>query len=434
MIIINVYDISMTDLKAVTLFFPFFLFIDPSEHYEYAVACPPTHRPEYPSYSGCAVSIVSEYTMAMVNISTVNSQWTQAVSPGIPQTINFNQTVHTTCGLEDKAIMLVSETELVVLLHKLDSTSSEIFLDATQVYDLQMAGFEYYILNTRSGCSSSSYINAFYMIMSHWPATFLQVYESDVFVEAQVLTHHQVYTTYTTSISVDFSGRYIHSNYPVTIIAGTLCVGNLDSDYSGTYMTSLPPIIHYGEDYAAPSIASPIATGYRLDVVAAEDDTRVTFEGENVDLDKGETSSIEFLWNNLASMVTCSKKCLLIQYSVSTLGLINGDFMINVIPTEQFYKYSYFSTIDYDVQHYVSIMVHGLPPMDDIFLDGTPLNDETWRFRDKYTYIDLPVERGQHTIRVHSRGKNLRCLRLLSHLLNKRHTRRSIWLCHLATR
>lgn len=335
----------------------------------------------------------------MVNISTVFYSMQVEVTPGNPYTLTLNHTFITTDGHERKGVILVSETELMVVVYKMDLATPDMYIGATQIYDLKTAGFEYYILSDTKGCSSSSLVNSFFSIAGHWDSTFVEMYnDKQEFVEAVVVSRYECYTKRSTESTTDFTGYYFRTRFPVTVIAGSMCVDNGNAYSTGSYFSSVPPIIHYGLEFTTPNMDEPVSGGPAITILASQPYTLVTYEQESVVLSTGAFVSYEFNYTDVSIVVKCSMPCFMIQSTVSQMERTVGDTMFNIIPTEQFYSEAYFSTSSIKKQHYLSIMVLGLPPMEDILLDGAPMESVTWRYRGRYTYVDIAVSEGQHYV------------------------------------
>ena len=375
---------------------------DPAEDYEYVVACPPHQYEANFEETACAISIVAATENALVNISTSTNFMQIMVNQFTPYTLTLNSSFITTQGHENKAILIKSQSQLTVVVYKVDLSGENVFMDGTQVYSLQVAGFEHYIMAPINGCPDSEYYNAYYALAGHWDGTFVEIFdEQNAFLEAVVLNQYQVYTVRTNDINTDFTGRYMRSLYPLTAMAGCLCVQN-QLGMNGTYVTSLPALIHYGYNFTTPNMHEPISGGYGIRILASDDFTLITWDGGSTVLSQGESYTIEFTYQSISTWIRCNRPCLVEQYTISVSGRLVGNFLFNIIPTEQYYKEAYFTTaafIPEGVPHYISIVVQGLPPMRDIFLDGQDLNDVvTWRWFGEYTYTDMEITPGRHQL------------------------------------
>jgi hypothetical protein len=265
-----------------------------------------------------------------------------------------------------------------VTVYKLDQESGQNrYIDAYQVYDSRLAGYDYFILNKLNQCNSTDYVKSFYSVLSFEDSTFIEIYSpGGTFVGASVINRFQVFTNRTTIAGDDFSGMRIKVHKPALMVTGTLCAGNKVNDIPESYITSLQPLLFYGKDYVTPVIGGSIRASYGLRVLASEDNTQVRHEGDIQILNRGEFLEYEYLVNDLATQFVCSEPCLVVEWSD---GPDIGNFMFNVFAQSQYTRIATFLTLDFEGEHWVSIVVDGYPPMDDIFLNGQDLYDETWK-------------------------------------------------------
>ena len=77
---------------------------------------------------------------------------------------------------------------------KLDlETSSNQFIDAYQVYDRRLAGYEFFILVKVNGCRDDKYVKSFMTVTSFNDGTFIEMFDSDTsFIGASVINRFQV--------------------------------------------------------------------------------------------------------------------------------------------------------------------------------------------------------------------------------------------------
>ena len=333
---------------------------DPAEDYEYVVACPPHQMETKVEDTMCEISITAAVENALVNISTGGGLFMQVNVPQFqPFVLPLNYTFITTEGHENKAILIKSTSQLTVVVYKLD-LAGNVFTDATQIYSLEIAGFEQLIMAPTNNCPNTSLINSFYSLAGHWEGTFVEIYDEDKeWLEAVVLNTYQVYTVRSMDAATDFTGRYIKSIYPVTAITGNLCVEEGGQNVQGTYFTSSPPLIHYGYNFTTPNMHEPSSGRYGLRIMASEDFTRVIYgdQDETVILSERESITLNFNYTSISTPVKCNRPCFVEQFTRSGTGTLIGNFMFNLIPTEQFYKEAYFSTSSLEQKHYISIIV-----------------------------------------------------------------------------
>jgi hypothetical protein len=277
---------------------------DPSENYEYAVICPPHQETVNQTLTGCDIVITAAYQDAIVNISTIDYFQQVLVEFGRPYTLELNHTFIIDVGVETKAIIIVSTVELSVVVYKIDLSGEDVYVDATQAYSLEMAGFDYFILTESIGCQEATTVNGFFSIVGHWDSSFIQIFDAEQeFLMAIVLQRYQVYTLKTTDHNVRYSGIYIDSIYPLSVYAGSMCVEETETGIRGTYFSTLLPVIHYGTEYSTPAVQEPTSGGYGISVLAARDNTLVQYEGQTRVINVGESLDIAFRFNEYASMV-----------------------------------------------------------------------------------------------------------------------------------
>ena len=77
--------------------------------------------------------------------------------------------------------------------------------------------------------------------------------------------------------------------------------------------------------------------------------------------------------------------------------------MLNAIPLDHFYHFCFFSTTDYDYPHYITLVVKGLGPMDDVYLDDESLESQEWSSAGEFSYMYMVISKGVHRISSISR-------------------------------
>ena len=157
-------------------------------------------------------------------------------------------------------------------------------------------------------------------------------------------------------------------------------------------MTDVFPFDKYGMDFVAPSIGYP---GYILNFIAREDDTIISHNGQTTNVDAGDVYRYEYPYHDDIVTASCSKPCYL---SLFAFGISHtyGNYLMNVMPVDQYYRSCNFVTMDYDKPHYISIVAIGTTPVDDIFLDGVNLEDLDWQTDGQVSYVIVEVARGFH--------------------------------------
>ena len=84
--------------------------------HEYAVACLPARLPPLARVA-CSIIITSNTTTASVSIASKNDTQELQVPPGEPVTLTLDDNYVPDEGIEDKGIIITSDTEIQVLLH-----------------------------------------------------------------------------------------------------------------------------------------------------------------------------------------------------------------------------------------------------------------------------------------------------------------------------
>ena len=90
-------------------------------------------------------------------------------------------------------------------------------------------------------------------------------------------------------------------------------------------------------------------------------------------------------------MVTCSDLCQAVMF---TIGQNIGNFLFSLPGDFRYGKFAKFAPLDFDGDHWLSLVVYGLPPMDDIFLNGESLSDKVWNVIDPFSLTQIPIEKG----------------------------------------
>ena len=340
--------------------------------------CPPSHRDDL-TLSGCNITLLSR---ADTEVTIDTATWSQKISlkENVPFTITLDPGFHVDEGVEEKGIIISSNEELIVTIVKLDrETQENQFVDAYQVYDRRLAGNEYFILhNEINACPGRDYVKSFFSVLSFEDTTFVEIYDRDgYFLRGSIINYFQVYTQRTIYMD-DFSGMRVKLSGRSLVVTGSLCSGNSINNITASYITSLPPGFLYGDEYPIPGIGGSNVTSYEVRILGTSAQTDVYLEGDTFILSRNEYIQFKYLVDDLAPVVRCSNPCLVVQWSV---GSDIGNFLFNVLALTQSTRFASFTTLNFEGEHWVSIVVLGYPPMDDIYLDDQNLNDATWRVR-----------------------------------------------------
>ena len=141
--------------------------------------------------------------------------------------------------------------------------------------------------------------------------------------------------------------------------------------------------------------------GYSVTVVATEDDTTVESDGEIKILDVGEMAIYEYPLLNTSILVTCSKNCLVTQYSkylYDGISFRTGLFMQNLLPEKDFTTLAIFTALDIHPISYVSLVVKGESPGEDLHLSGTSLGYLSWNPIHGYSTAELAIPHGVYEL------------------------------------
>ena len=135
-----------------------------SAQWTYAAGCPPRDRDNV--ISVCSITILSETSLANVTISNIEGEDQVSVSPGQPHKIEIDESWETNEGVEDKGFVVTSDCDIQVILERDVPNWPGIFIDATQLFNVQEHSTDFFIISDIYGgqCSSSVYTNNFFLI------------------------------------------------------------------------------------------------------------------------------------------------------------------------------------------------------------------------------------------------------------------------------
>jgi len=360
--------------------------------YEYAVACLPLW--ETYSFPECYMTLLTNVT-SFVEISTVNETTTMTLTAGTLYREDF--TLNPTQGTEAKAIHVTSDEPLLVVVYRGDSWDS----DAYQIPPLQEDSNDFlttaYISNENS-CFSEDY-KEFYLVVNFYNDTFISIQQQDGVRYDLVLSEYELFSQKTLSATDRLAcGTRIRSSNPIAVISGNLCIRNHRS--YGAYASTIPPLKSLGDRYVLPNIASDSTNpeGFSASVVATENNTAVESEGDVRYLDEGETAIFEYLYQDRSVVVNCSRVCLVAQYSKSWSSYHQGLFMLHGVPEDMFQMSAYLSSLAVTFPTFLSLIVQGEEPGQDIYLNGDSLVYLNWTAIDGFTSAELSIPSGNHEL------------------------------------
>ena len=142
------------------------------------------------------------------------------------------------------------------------------------------------------------------------------------------------------------------------------------------------------------------SAGYSVAVVATEDGTTAESNGELATLDQGETALFEYPLINGSIAVNCSRNCLVTQYSKFMLSgsYRFGFFMHNVLSENDFTALSTFTTLYAYPTSYVSLVLMGESPGNNLFLNGTSLGFLDWSPLNGYSTAAVSIPSGVYEL------------------------------------
>ena len=297
-------------------------------------------------------------------------------------------------GVEKKGIIITSSEEVNVVSECLDP-GGDFFQDAYQVR-LQSNLTQEYFATSIPNLRVCTLYNHYLSVVTYEDDTDVLLTYNDGSDAAYNMDKYDVLTLKTDDHTDDFvSGTRISASKQVFVLSGNLCVSHQPDGAStggGAAVTDVFSFGDYGVNFVAPSIGFP---GYILNFIAHEDDTLVSHNGQTTNINAGDVYRYEYPYHDDIVTASCSKPCYLALYA---FGIRNtyGNYLMNVLPVNQYYRSCDFVTMDYDEQHYVSIVAIGTTPVDDIMLDGVNLEDLDWQTDGHVSYVVIEVAIGFH--------------------------------------
>ena len=201
-------------------------------------------------------------------------------------------------------------------------------------------------------------------------------------------------------------GTVIISTKPINVVSGTTCVYNNEdwpNNKRGTYAASVPSSEFLSQKYVVPNIIQQYMddVGCSITVVATDDGTIVESDGDSRTVDRGETAIFEYPVMDRSIFVTCSKNCLVTQYSkVMSEGssIWSGLFMQNLLSENDFSTSHFFTTLDMYPVSYLSLVLKGEAPGDDLYLNGASLDYLNWNPIHGYSTAELAIPEGVYEL------------------------------------
>ena len=310
-------------------------------------------------------------------------------------------------GIQNQAIRIFSDVDVQVLIVKKEANDH--YTDSYMVPNDVHESNTYFTSAHPGGISSycsSNYSQQFYHVASFYDNTTIHVEQQNGAIYDLDLPAFGTFLQSTTDHEYHLAmGTMITSNKPINVVSGTRCVINNEQRWSrsGTYASSVPSLEFLGQEYIAPNIIYQYSyfAGYSITVVATEDDTIVESDEDAKILDQGETAIFEYPSIGRSIFVTCSKRCLVTQYSkVKDEGdsAHSGHFMQNLLSETDFSTSHYFTTLDQDPVSYLSLVLKGEAPGDDLYLNGASLDYLNWNPIHGYSTAELAIFPGVYEL------------------------------------
>ena len=148
----------------------------------------------------------------------------------------------------------------------------------------------------------------------------------------EIYAHHNVQEPVT--------GMYVKSNKPITVASAVQLMRpppNTNSDF-GPGIVFPPPVSTLGHTHILPPLAGrPVTTGYLAVVVAAHDDTQVTFGRDGLTtnvLGRGQNLTVQ-MSSPMPTTVKCSQPCLvvLVNRPRGTQRDLNSESFMMLVPS-----------------------------------------------------------------------------------------------------
>ena len=369
--------------------------------HEYASACLPQSSSSYTNL--CYVYIISEST-ANVDIHTYVDSISFTLSPGELYIRQFDDEFFPTNSSEKKAIRVTSDVPLQMLLYKtrLHSTSpyhQDVYMVPNQAGAQNRYFTTGYPRTQGTGCDSNP--EQFYLVSSFHDGTFVNVTQQDgITYEVELPEYGTFFQTTTDRENHLAAGTLITSSKPINVISGNLCITNAVSGAnSDTYASSIPPTEVLGTEYIVPNIINSYSPyGYSIGVVATEDNTTIMSAGDMYILDQGESATLEYPSRDGSVYITCSKPCLVAQYTKNYPGR-NSLFMQTILPEDDFSLSAFLTTMEANASTaYLSLVLKEESAGNNLYLNGVSLGYLTWTPTNGYSTSELAISQGTYEL------------------------------------
>ena len=293
-------------------------------------------------------------------------------------------------GIEEKRIHVSSHTQISVFVAYI-TPSDPYFQDASEMESVASSQTSFYILNHINGGCFSDIVCQFFGISASQSGTVVNITSP----ETQLSLTLNLYETYS-EMTEDLTGYHVSSSAPVTVISGNLYAINAGSSTYGSYISTHRPVDQYSTEFLVPAIEAPHVqnSGYDVHVVASQSSTVVNIDSDIHDLDEGEIIVVQFPGRTTPASITCSLPCNVVQFSKRSTSY-DGLFMINVLPSTDFYTSAVFSTSQSSDPFYITVVVDSSTAVNDLVLDGV-IFSPVWTKHENYIYAHETVSQGYH--------------------------------------
>ena len=370
--------------------------------------CIPSHRHLVSSANTCDMHVHCGQEPTNVTIATYIYTQLLTLQPGEVRKISFGKEMFPSAGAESKAVRLMSNAEIQVLIYK-DSYNDPVhpsnqYNGVYQVPSDRASGMLFFtIASDKQTCSLESAGNHFYLVSTFYDNTLIEVtYQNGLSFEVTL----PAYGTFTEAtfnyLDMLAGGTQISSNASINVVSGNLCESFGGS--SGSLISSIPPVANLANNYMVPHLigSTALSPGFYLAVVAVEHDTVVEFDGETTTLPTA-GSSVTFDRSNAREwmFVNCSNDCLAVQFSMVEPQIF-GRFMMSLLPSQNFYTWVFFTTLNISSLSYISLVVEGEAPGSGILLNGVPLGGLYWSTFQGYATTERAISQGTYILESES--------------------------------
>ena len=237
----------------------------------------------------------------------------------------------------------------------------------------------------------------FYLITSFYDNTSVNITQQDGITYHLVLPEFGSFVQKTLDHDDHLAiGTKIISSKPINVISGNLCTIN-PSSWFGTYLSSIPETTSLSKEYIVPKLISDTTDpGYTVTIIAIEDNTVIESDGDVRILDAGEAAIFDY-YINRSIFITCSEPCLVAQ-TAKSLNNEHGNFMQTMLAESDFSTSAFFTTPDLYPTSFLSLVVKGESPGNDIYLNGASLGSLDWTAINGFSSAEMSLDYGVYEL------------------------------------